>query len=98
MPVPTKESIKAYLVEALVTGTDPFSEPVSGQRRAILKIVDRVPVQGEVPVQIDEFIDALAEGLAKQWLVWQSSQTVLGTATGVSSGSGIAPVTGTLPL
>jgi hypothetical protein len=54
-------------------------------------------VPGQLPDQVKDVIEAVSNGVAAAWVVWQSSQTVVGTATGVTSGPAIAPVLGALP-
>ena len=90
MPAPTKAFIKLYLTTALLTGTDPLGNAVSGQRKAFLKVVDGVTVPGELPEAVDDLVDGLAEGIANAWFTWQATQPVTGTAAGV-------PVIGQLP-
>ena len=51
----------------------------------------------ELQPALEDMLAALAEGLAAQWLVWQSTQVVVGSAAGVTVGTAAAPVTGTLP-
>ena len=54
-------------------------------------------VPGQLPDQVKDVIEAISNGVAAAWATWQASQTVVGTAAGITTGPSSAPVVGTLP-
>jgi hypothetical protein len=88
VPSPTKAQLQASLRAAfLAAGPEKFAK--RDERGNV--------VPGELPDALSDIIEAVAEGLAVQWSLWQASQTVVGTATGVTSGPASVPVVGALP-
>lgn len=88
-----KELLKAYLKASLVQGTDPLGNKVPGQRQALLKVVDKKTVAGELPDAVDDLVDGIAEGLSQYLRDWQAQQTVF--VPGITSGP--SSTIGTLP-
>ena len=70
MPAPTKATIKAALRAALVAKKN------SDNNQLFVKRVDGNPVSGVLPEHMDEFVDALADGITTFWTAWQLNQTV----------------------
>lgn len=86
MAPPAKAVIKTALRAALIAKLN------SDGNQLFVKRVDGSPVPGVLPEHMDEFIDALADGIGTFWTAWQTSQVV--TVPGVTVGT--ATVFGTL--
>jgi hypothetical protein len=86
VPAPQKAEIKENLRAAfLASGNFPNHDK------------DGNAIPAELPEGMEKILDAVAEGLAATWTTWQARQTVVGQASGVTSGPSVAPVTGTIP-
>lgn len=92
MPPPTQVSLKSFMVTALLSKTDD-----NGQQRYVKKVLDPNTNQlvsqfGLLPDELDNMVDAMAEGIANQWTAWQIAQGVFAVDTVTA-----APVVGTGP-
>ena len=88
MPAPLKvDLLKAFRTAFLAAGPDKFCK----------RDENGVIVPNELQPALEDMLAALAEGLAFQWNVWQTTQAVTGSASGVTSGPSSAPVVGILP-